>query len=230
MSSTWVLGDIHGCAFELNQLLEQISLGAQDRLICVGDLYHRGPDPLGVAQLLAGVESLDIVLGNHERVLLERLDDRLAEGTSLDGIPASELAGDGGTPMGDFAAEHSATVVNLLLDRPYYLKGRNQDQDWLVVHAGVLPGVPVENTNPYLLTRLRRIEELRGQPFWYEAWRGPELVLFGHTPSKLPRTCFVGGKLVALGLDTGCVYGGSLTAYRLEDGDLAVVKAARAYV
>ena len=54
-------------------------------------------------------------------------------------------------------------------------------------------------------------------------------MLFGHTPSKLPRAWRTGGKLVALGLDTGCVYGGRLSGYSPELDVLVSVAASRAY-
>ncbi|HVS08844.1 MAG TPA: metallophosphoesterase, partial [Planctomycetota bacterium] len=46
--ATWVVGDIHGCAEELARLLERLATGSGDRLVAVGDLFHRGPDPAGV--------------------------------------------------------------------------------------------------------------------------------------------------------------------------------------
>jgi hypothetical protein len=78
------------------------------------------------------------------------------------------------------------------------------------------------------LTSLRRIDG-EGRPWWYEDYQGDELVLFGHTPSPVPRAWRRGGKLVALGLDTGCVYGGLLTAYCPEADEFLTVKARRAY-
>ncbi|MBC8329836.1 MAG: metallophosphoesterase, partial [Planctomycetes bacterium] len=72
MSATWIVGDIHGCAEELAELIDGLQLGPEDRLISVGDLYHRGPDPLGVARLLVAAGA-EIVLGNHEHVLLRKL-------------------------------------------------------------------------------------------------------------------------------------------------------------
>jgi serine/threonine protein phosphatase 1 len=76
------------------------------------------------------------------------------------------------------------------------------------------------------LTSVRRLES-RGRPWWYEAWNGPELVHFGHTHSAAPRTHSRGGRLVALGLDTGCVYGGALSAYSPELDELIQVPARR---
>ncbi len=239
MSSTWVVGDIHGCAEELALLLERISPGPQDRLISVGDLYHRGPDPLGVLELLSGLSRFDLVLGNHERVLLrragaagERADgsDAPALPAGLGHLPLDAMSGDGGTPLRGVSPEKAGDLLRFLEGRPYFLEGRIPGQAWVVVHAGMVPGHPPSRTHPDHLVRLRRMRRMRGRPFWYEVHSGPELVLFGHTPAPIPRTRFSGGRMVALGLDTGCVYGGSLTAFRLEDGEFASVPARRAWV
>jgi diadenosine tetraphosphatase ApaH/serine/threonine PP2A family protein phosphatase len=60
-------------------------------------------------------------------------------------------------------------------------------------------------------------------------YTGPNLILFGHTPSRIPRAHHHGGLLVALGLDTACVYGGKLTAYSPELGEFIQVDADRTY-
>lgn len=240
MGATWFLGDIHGCADELAELLGQLALGPDDRLIALGDLYHRGPDPAGVARLLLGAATattLDVVLGNHERVLNARVAEHLGAGgdaATAAGLPphlsAEELAGDGGTPLlGPLDEDDVVAILRVIAGRPYFLRGVAPDgQPWIAVHAGLVPGLPVERTEAYHLTRLRRLD-LPGQPFWHEVWQGPELVLYGHTTSPFPRATHHGGRLVALGLDTGCVYGGALTAYRLEDGEVASVQAKRRY-
>ena len=228
MSATWVVGDIHGCAEELAELIGQLQLGEGDRLISVGDLYHRGPDPLGVARQLteAGAE---IVLGNHEHVVLQRLQ-MLGPDADWNGFDAADLAGDGRTGLADFDPARSAELLEPLRARPYFLRGNTKGMDWIVVHAGVVPGRRVEDTPVEHLVRLRRMKGVRGEPFWYEAYPGPELVFFGHTSSTIPRRVTARGRLVALGLDTGCVYGGSLTAFRVEDGEFVTVPAKRRYV
>ena len=101
-------------------------------------------------------------------------------------------------------------------------------REWVCVHAGVLPDLAPQECSIEVLTRLRRLDS-RGRPWWYESYAGPDLVLFGHTPSKFPRVHRVRGDILALGLDTGCVYGGSLTAYSPELGEFASVQAASVY-
>jgi serine/threonine protein phosphatase 1 len=240
MSSTWVVGDIHGCAVELAELIDQLALQPGDRFISVGDLYHRGPDPLGVAEQLNALAGFSMVLGNHERAMLRRagLAGQRADGSDSLPLPAvdpdwdpSVLLGDGRTAIQGVDLSHARALLTPLAERPYFLRGsQHTEQAWLIVHAGVAPGIRVEDSPPDLLCSLRRLRELPGEPYWYEAYRGPPLVLFGHTPARFPRACHAHGRLVALGLDTGCVYGGSLTAYRIEDGELAVIDAKRDYV
>ena len=62
--TSWIVGDIHGCAEELALLLAELALGPGDRLVSCGDLFHRGPDPVGVMDLLAECRGA-FVLGNH---------------------------------------------------------------------------------------------------------------------------------------------------------------------
>lgn len=238
MTATWVIGDIHGCAEELADLIEQLDLQHGDRLISVGDLYHRGPDPHGVVDLLTAQPGFELVLGNHERVLLQRAGvagDR-SDGQDCAELPAEwqpgerDLLGDGGTAIHNLRAGAGRELVTPLVGRPYYLRGGSEEQPWVITHAGLVPGRKLDETPPELLCSLRRLQHVRGQPYWYEAYSGPRLVVFGHTPARFPRRQSSGGRLVALGMDTGCVYGGALSAVRMEDLEMAVVPARRSYV
>ncbi|MDP6850863.1 MAG: metallophosphoesterase [Planctomycetota bacterium] len=228
MTSTWVVGDIHGCADELQELIAQLDLQPRDRFISVGDLYHRGPKPLEVAQILTAIPQFELVLGNHERVLAERLA-QLPPDADLSGFEASDLAGDGGTPLAPIDPAQSSTLLEIIRKGVYFIRGEHEGQPWVVVHAGVVPGKPIEENTPFELTRVRHLDSMRGNPFWSEVWTGPELVFYGHTSSPTVRPRFVGERLVALGLDTGCVYGGALTAFRVEDGARVEVPAKQRY-
>jgi len=241
--TTWILGDIHGCSAELGELLRQIGPGPDDRIVCCGDLFHRGPDPAGVMDQLREVRAL-FVLGNHERALLRRVGvaPRLHDGSdrsSLDlvlpSLDPEDLDGDGRTPCEVPAARRAELVQFLHRHHSGYLlrradiagAGLTEDgREWLVVHAGFDPRRRPEDCSVEMLCSIRRLEG-RGRPWWYEHWRGPELVLFGHTHSAAPRLFSCGGRLMALGLDTGCVYGGALSAYSPELDELVQVPAMR---
>jgi len=229
--TSWIVGDIHGCSTELAQLIEHLSLGAEDQLIAVGDLFHRGPDPVGVMELLREAKAR-FVLGNHERTVLKRvgLAPQRADATDrpplrehFPPIEEADLAGDGGRPCLVPADRRRELLVYLQGHDGYFLR-RDQiegagpcpdGREWLVVHAGLDPAKAVEANSPFELTRTRRLER-RGHPWWFECYRRDELVLYGHSSARLPQAYRRRGRLLALGLDTACVYGGALTAYSPE--------------
>ena len=240
--TTWVVGDIHGCAQELHTLLERISLTPDDRFVCVGDLFHRGPDPTGVMDLLTSCGA-QFVLGNHEHKVLERCglaptstNHRPAFRERFPAIEAEDLRGDGRRSC-EVLEERRADMLRFLQGHSgYWLDSKTIDgagltpdgRNWFVVHAGVDPGRAPSQSPIESLTRARRMSG-RGNPFWYENFEGPDLVLFGHTPGKIPRARIFQGRLVSLGLDTACVYGGALTAYSPEQDEVLTVPAVRAY-
>ena len=243
--TTWVVGDIHGCSEELERLVEHLHLASGDRFVSCGDLFHRGPDPVGVMRILRELRA-PFVLGNHELAVLRRIgvaphsvarEDRPPLRTRFPALDEEDLDGDGHT-FCRVEPEHRAEVLAFLQGHSGFFLRRadiegaertRDEREWCVVHAGVAPGRSLEESSVRELTSLRRLES-RGNPWWYEEYDGPELVLFGHTPSALPRIHTVRGRTLAIGLDTGCVYGGKLTAYSPELDEFRAVSARRAYV
>lgn len=242
--ATWILGDIHGCPDELAKLLTRLELGAHDTLVSVGDLFHRGPDPIGVLDLFTEAKGI-FILGNHELRVLARfgLAPSLSDGSDrppyredFPELEPEDLAGDGARPC-DVIPERRADVLRFLQGHSgFFLEhtslphaGPTKDgRPWCVVHAGLPPGRHPSTVEAEELVSLRRLDA-RGRPYWYEVYTGPNLILFGHTPSKIPRVKRVGSKTVALGLDTGCVYGGKLTAYSPELDEFVQVDARKTY-
>ena len=242
--TTWIVGDPHGCAQELSQLIGKLQLQEDDDLLVVGDLFHRGPDPAGVMDLLREVDA-KFILGNHELRILQRFQlaprrsdaaDRPQRRTSFPELAEEDLAGDGRTPC-HVPAERRAEVLEFLQGHAGFFLESNSlgsgretkdGRPWCAVHAGMVQGRSPQDTDPEHLVSVRRLRT-KGRPYWYEVYSGRSLVLFGHTPSKIPRARRVQGRLVALGLDTGCVYGGSLTAYSPEEDEFCQVAAEACY-
>ncbi|HJM56662.1 MAG TPA: metallophosphoesterase [Planctomycetota bacterium] len=242
--ATWIIGDIHGCSGELAQLLEQIPLDPGDNLLSVGDLFHRGPDPAGVMDLLQEAH-VRFILGNHEMRLLDRFGlapqrtdgaDRPEVREEFDALEEADMAGDGRRPC-HVAEDRRADVLRFLQTHSGFymeqedLPGAGPTPDgrpWCVVHAGLFPGRHPSEHDREEITSLRRLAG-RGKPFWYESYVGPNLVIFGHTPSSVPRIRREQGQLVVLGVDTGCVYGGQLTAYCPERDEFLHVPAKTRY-
>lgn len=217
MSATIVIGDVHGCVDELAALIDTCAPGRDDRIVCVGDLVAKGPDSRGVLALVRerGVRS---VLGNHDAVVLHA--SRALAAGEHSAARASHTA---------LARQLSDQDLEQLAALPLFL--RLPELNALVVHAGVEPGVALEQQDSDVLLNVRTIDAA-GKPssrpnvgvLWGSVWPGPELVLFGHHASaglqQHPH---------AIGLDTGCVYGGRLTAYVLPERRFVSVAARREY-
>lgn len=204
---------MHGCIDELVELLRVSGWTRADRLVLAGDLVAKGPDSRAVVQLAREHGALG-VLGNHDAHVLKA---RGGKGDALKGTHRE---------VADSLSEADWRYLELLplwLDFP--------ELNTLVVHAGLMPGAPVNEQPRHVLLNLRSIDEhghpstrvTGGRP-WAALWPGPRFVLFGHDAlRKLQRHPH------ALGLDTGCVYGGVLSAVWLPERTLVQVPARKAW-
>ena len=242
--STWIIGDIHGCAQELSLLLEELKLGRDDRVISVGDLFHRGPDAWGVAALMRE-HDVRFVLGNHELAVLKRVglapsrvdgSDRPPLRTQFPPMGLEDLKGDGNRSLRAPLDKLPELLIFLQGHSGFALCSRDLDgagltrdgRDWLVVHAGVPPRGEISQGSPSQFVYPGRVRGKRS-PFWFERYPGPQLVLFGHVPNPEPFVRRSKDRIVALGLDTGCVYGGKLSAYCPQEDAFVSVPAAETY-
>ncbi|KAM4065264.1 calcineurin-like phosphoesterase [Hirsutella rhossiliensis] len=159
-----VVGDVHGMDAELTRLLGHVGHDpARDHVVAVGDMVSKGPDSSAVVARLMGLNA-SAVRGNHEdRVLLSR-----AEVDNVQGISA-QLA----SPE---AERHRGQAAHLAVARSL----SSEQVDWLsklpvvleahplplyIVHAGLVPGVPVERQDPWAVMNMRTLvyprEDLR---------------------------------------------------------------------
>jgi hypothetical protein len=222
METTIVVGDVHGCVDELRDVLRAAGHRRGDRVVLVGDLTAKGPDSHGVLQL-AREENALAVLGNHDAHAL-RARAQVAAGADQGLKPERQQV------LDTLNAADWAYLDAL----PHYLRLGPQapgQPEVAVVHAGGVPGVPLEKQDPEHLLTLRSIRDdgtptkrIEGTP-WAKLWHGPERLVFGHDAVRgLQQYPW------ATGLDTGCVYGGRLTALVLPAQKLVSVPARRAYV
>ena len=200
MGRSIFIGDVHGCAAELGELLGLLGPAGDDAVYFVGDLVARGPDSAGVLRIFRELGA-KAVLGNHEARLLE--------------VRRARLAGQETRRMGPSHESLLATLPEsdwaLLDGLPLYLDV--PEHAALVVHAGVVPGAPLREQDAWTLTHIRSLDEAGaasdhpGTESWAAAYRGRPHIVFGHDARR-------GLQLHpdATGLDTACVYGGSLTA------------------
>ncbi|MAE71315.1 MAG: hypothetical protein CME06_12720 [Gemmatimonadetes bacterium] len=212
---TFVVGDVHGCADELEELLGRAELDpALHRCIQVGDLFTRGPNPAGVWELVRGY-GIECLRGNHETFLLDLLP-RLATGEAVGNERELKRFAAATAAEGELAH-----LIETLAALPLWIRSAPGDRShpWVVVHAGVdphtgfSPDAPVET-----LTQIRLWPPSGNlSTHWHDFYRGDELVIFGHDAiGGLVEWRDVSGKPRAIGLDTGCVYGCRLTGYWIE--------------
>lgn len=210
------VGDIHGCAREFAALLEQLALTRQDRLILLGDLVNRGPDSAGVIAL-ARAHAHRSLLGNHELRLLNYR--RTGDPTHLKKSDRETL--------GQMSDKDWAYLEQMPLT--YHVP----EYDTVFVHGGFLPGRPWRGQPARVVTRIQVIgpdgephkrADFPKAPHWSSVWEGPPFVVYGHTPRDQPER-----RKWSLGIDTGCVQGGALTALVLPGYELVQVKAGLAY-
>jgi serine/threonine protein phosphatase 1 len=204
----YAIGDIHGSLEALERLMEKISPDlSRDRLLFVGDYIDRGPQSRGVVDYIIRLQNLAppgqiiCLKGNHEAMFLDFLAGGPAEMflvngglATLDNYWEDDWLDRDGLAL---PPDHARFYQDL---QPYY-----ETPDYIFVHAGLKPGVPLP-------------EQVEDDLLWIrgEFIASPEdfgrRVIFGHTPFKQP--LLMPNKI---GIDTGAVYGNFLTALKLPD-------------
>ncbi|MGW4378515.1 polynucleotide kinase-phosphatase [Kitasatospora sp. NPDC004531] len=230
-----IVGDIHGCRSELETLLGRlgyaITRDEQGRpvdaahpegrtAVFVGDLVDRGPDSPGVLRLVMGMVAAGHALcvpGNHENKLGRWMDGRKV--TVSHGLQETidQLSGESEEFRAQVRAFMRGLVSHYLLDGgalvvchaglPEKFHGRASGR----VRSHALYGDTTGETDEY------------GLPVrypWAEEYRGRALVVYGHTP--VPVASFLNNTIC---LDTGCVFGGDLTALRYPEREIVGVPA-----
>lgn len=208
---TIVIGDIHGCYNELKSLLTKLEANQKyqkgvDRLIFLGDYIDRGKDSKKVIQFIKKLQKdYDNVIalkGNHEDMCVNffKYQDKTWEfndcrDTLRSYKGCAELIRD------------ISWIENLPL---YY-----EDEYFIYAHAGINPNKPLDKQSDYDLLWVR-------ESFIYSLENFDKKVVFGHSPAQLvnesdkPYYTYAGN----IGIDTGCVFGGCLTALIIEDDEV----------
>ena len=216
----YAIGDIHGCLTQLEHLHAEIVRDLAARpvaapvLVHLGDYIDHGPDSAGVIELLVSrpppLRTINL-LGDHERMLVDALAGDRAAATDwlwAGGRAALESWSlDPDLPREQWEAALPASHVAFLRG----LARMHQEADYLFVHAGIRPGVPLAAQTLDDLTGIR-------QPFlWTEQPLGA-VVVHGHSAS--PSVARADNRI---GLDTGAGMGGKLTCAVLEEDVMGLI-------
>ena len=232
-----IIGDVHGCAGELESLLEalgytletegepgfrsySVTPPAGRRAIFVGDLVDRGPRSPDVLRLVKGMVeagSAFCVVGNHENKLLRKLNGRNVQLTHglADTVDQFEAQPEG------FAEEMRVWLDGLISH--YVLDGGKL----VVAHAGL--SEDMHNRASGKVRSFAMYGDTTGETDefglpvradWAANYRGRAKVVYGHTPT--PGAEWINGTIC---IDTGCVFGGKLTALRWPEQEIVDVPA-----
>ncbi|GGO29648.1 polynucleotide kinase-phosphatase [Deinococcus humi] len=228
------IGDVHGCLDELRDLLTKLGYAVRDDLsvippegrkaVFVGDLVDRGPDTPGVLRLVMGMVQNGTALcvpGNHDIKLVKALRGRKVSVTH--GLDRSLEQLEAESP------EFRQQVTDFLegLVSHYVL----DDGQVVVAHAGMketYQGRASGRVREFALygETTGETDEF-GLPVrwnWAAEYRGAATVVYGHTPVPEPQWLNR-----TVDIDTGCVFGGRLTALRYPERDLVSVPARQVY-
>lgn len=204
---TLYIGDVHGCADELEKIVDAFGfVRGKDTLYQTGDIINKGPDMLRALKFIQQ-NGILTVRGNHEEHLIRMMT----------------------TPQCDWTEKQCARFARLPLEDWEYILA--EVKNWplwrdtphaLLVHAGLEPGkTRLEDMDPKVILSIRYWNDIP----WFEqvTWNKP--VVFGHWA----KMGFVDRRPNFIGLDSGCVYGKKLTAWCPEEDKFYVVPAAREY-
>lgn len=228
-----IIGDVHGCCAELEALLGQLGYRIAGekvepppgrKAVFVGDLVDRGPNAPGVLALVMRLVEAGAALcvpGNHDARLVRALQGRKVQRTHGLAETLAQLAAE--PPQFQKKVE---TFLGGLVSH-YVLDGGAL----VVAHAGMkeemagrasgavrsfaLYGDPTGETDEFGLPVRRN---------WAAEYRGRARVVYGHTPVAQPEWLNN-----AINIDTGCVFGGALTALRYPELELVSVPAKAQY-
>lgn len=206
---TIFVGDIHGCAEEFSDMLQQVRFHiGRDRLFLTGDAFTKGPDPLGVWHLIQEHDA-KMVMGNHDDALLEKIKLR-QKNKEKEIKPDHSRILDAMMPVVD-------DLIPWLKALPLFI----EEDSFLLVHAGINPKKELVGTtrDEFLVIRTWPPQKGIDGPRWHAFYKPIRpLLVFGH---DAPRGLVVkrDEKQIPflVGLDSGCVYGQSLSAYILEE-------------
>ena len=217
----YAVGDIHGELEKLEELLESLPLRKGDRLVFLGDYVDRGPDSFGVVERLVALQRdwpCVFLLGNHESMFLDFLGFR---DEAYFGGDAFLVNGGDRTLAGyGYFDRENPDRESFRLPKPHedFMKGLqlwHRDGDYLFLHAGLGREQLRCGDLDYAL-RQARVEELLWTRTSCELPNDLQTtIVYGHTPAEDFGVRW--NPPFSIGIDTGAVFGGPLTAIRLPD-------------
>ena len=199
---TLLIGDIHGCYIEFQELLARVGIAESDAIIALGDIVDRGPETPQVLDFFRQQPDARSLMGNHERKHV-----RGAHGEVK--LAMSQIIARG--QFGETYGEALAFMQTF----PTYL----ELPEAILVHGYLEPGLPLDQQRVTVLCGTmsgdRHLKASYDRP-WYELYTGEKPVIVGHHDYLRNGQAFIYQERI-FGLDTSCVHGKTLTGLVLPD-------------
>jgi len=204
MPRTIAIADVHGCSTALTSILAAIDPQQEDTIITLGDYVDRGIDSKGVLEMLIDLAKrcrLIPLLGNHDEIMLAAKDNQAAFRTWMEFGGISTLDSYGDTGEIDLVPDEHFDFLRSCL--PYF-----EIDTHFFVHGNYDPILPLNQQDGHILRWLSLRDQIP------KPHVSGKIAVVGHTPMRevlrLPHL---------IGLDTGCCFGGTLTAMEVRTGE-----------
>ena len=232
---TYCTSDIHGCYDEFMELLQKIDFSPADTLYVLGDVIDRGPESIKCLRYIMEVSNIHLLMGNHEKLMLDALTNE-KDNSQMDNC----FNNGGAKVLHEFRKlpdEEKIAIMDYISNLPYLAQVKIGGQNYVLVHAGLdvkaASAMGVVNTAEILPRQdLDDLVWIR-EKFFRKKALPRSIIVFGHTPTPI-LTIRSGAKVWRdkrfkdkIGIDGGCVFGGSLLALRLDDMAEFAVNAAK---
>lgn len=183
----YIMSDIHGCYDEFIEMLEKIDFKDEDTLYILGDVIDRGPEPIKVLDYIMNHKNIEMILGNHEFMMLDYFKEKEYGISSKSFKYAKDLwLRNGGEitleKLGECSEEKINEYIEFIKNLPYFKVLESKKDKYLLVHAGISPyDLPLkENIQNQTLDDLLWVRD----DFLMSEKKLSFTIIFGHTPTQ----------------------------------------------
>lgn len=214
------IGDIHGVLDKFNKLWKLAKPSKDNLIIFLGDLVDRGPNSSGVVQRVLDLKksgfNIVSLMGNHEDMFIRFLNEREKKNDESDEYYSAQdvfFYNGGRATTRSYKYNFPKSHIDFIKNMSLFF----ETDEFIFVHAGVKPGIPMKNQEKDNLLWIRN-------EFFENGHKLGKTVVFGHTP-----TFIINGSDEPfitedkIGLDTGCVFGGKLTGMQFPSKEYVAV-------
>ena len=210
-----IIGDIHGCFRELQDLLDKAGMSEGDEIIALGDLVDRGPDSKQVLKFFRTQSNCSSLMGNHERKHIRSLRKEIRPALSQ---TITRLQ------IGNNDYEEACSFMEKL---PRFL----ELPEAILVHGFFEPEIPLAEQKETVIVGTMSGEKYLMKNYnrqWYELYNDEKPLVVGHR-RYLDRNQPLIYRDRVFGIDTGCCLGGALTGVILPNFKIVSVSSRKNY-